>query len=102
MILMKNPWENLSLSKGSYILEIDRERIRRYNESVRDEAKKVIVGSIPEPFIGNPESAKVVLLNLNPGHSANDSDWHGREGFKKAMFLNLHHGPQEFPFYPLN
>jgi hypothetical protein len=99
---MKNPWEKLSLFKGSYVLKIDRERIRTYNDSVRDKAHEVIVGSIPEPFIGNPESAKVVLLSLNPGHSTKDLCWHKKNDFKKAMFLNLRHRPQRFPFYPLN
>ena len=102
MIIMENPWLKLRPSENSYILEIDREYIRQHNESVRDEKKKVIERSIPEPFIGNLESARVVLLGLNPGHSDDDAKNHSDPEFQKAMFQNLRHELQEYPFYPLN
>lgn len=98
---VRNPWRKLHPSKGSYVLEMDREDIRRYNAAVRDEAK-VIDWSIPEPFIGNPESARVVLLGLNPGHSNEDKEAHSNDDFREAMLHNLDHESQEYPFYPLN
>jgi hypothetical protein len=97
---MENPWSDLP-SKSPYILGMDRDSIRRFNEDAHDN-QKVIVESIPEPFIGNPPSAKVVLLNLNPGHSDDDKAAHGDAEFRKAMLRNLNHEPQEYPFYPLN
>lgn len=99
---MDNPWLRLCSSEGSYVLDMDCKDIVRYNESVRDETKKVIEKSIPEPFIGNPESARIVLLNLNPGHSEDDEKDHRNPEFQKAMFLNLQHKLEEYPFYPLN
>ncbi|MGA9308099.1 MAG: hypothetical protein WBW31_22065 [Candidatus Sulfotelmatobacter sp.] len=62
----------------------------------------MIVESIPEPFIGDPRSAKLVLLNLNPGHSEEDATAHANPEFRRAMCRNLRHEPQEHPFYPLN
>ena len=58
--------------------------------------------SIPEPFIGNPQSARVVLLNLNPGHSDDDAKAHADPLFGEAMMTNLRHGTQDCPFYALN
>jgi hypothetical protein len=95
-----NPWSKLS--ENPYVLEIDRECIRRHNELVRDEATKFIIGSIPEPYIGSPKTAKVVLLGKNPGHSDDDKKSYCDRDFQSAMFHNLLHEPQEYPFYPLN
>lgn len=61
-----------------------------------------MLNSIPEPFIGNPDTATLVLLNLNPGHSASDERDHACELIKAAIFRNLRHEHQEFPFYPFN
>ncbi|MBW4028704.1 MAG: hypothetical protein HIU93_15115 [Acidobacteria bacterium] len=99
---MTNPWQELRSSDESYILEMDREAIRRHNDSVSDAKKKVIVASIPEPFIGNPKSARLVLLGLNPGHSPEDEKSHRNPEFQNAMFLNLRQKLEEYPFYPLN
>lgn len=96
-----NPWLKLPASDDSYVLDIDRQDISAYNES-RHGAGKVIEGSLPEPFIGNPETAKVVLLNLNPGHSESDKDDYRNDDFEEAIVHNLRHEPQEYPFYPLN
>jgi hypothetical protein len=96
----QNPWLNLP-SGSPYILEIDRESVGRYNESV-GAGKKINLESIPEPFIGNPASAKVVLLSLNPGDSDQDSETHKDIEFRRAMDCNLRHESQEYPFYALN
>ena len=97
-----NPWLKLDTSANSYLLDEDREAIARYNFLSRDPKKRVILDSIPEPFIGNPDSAKVVLLGLNPGHSENDRKAHDNPDFRKAMFHNLRREKQDYPFYPLN
>jgi hypothetical protein len=100
---MENPWRNLCASEGTYILEMDRKYINDYNAAQKKEEVKVIVDSIPEPFIGNPMTARLVLLNLNPGHSRDDKKWHSDVAFQEAMFHNLRHEEcQKYPFYPLN
>lgn len=98
---MQNPWLQLP-TQSPYILEMDRVAIERYNESVRADDTKVIVESIPEPFIGNPVTAKVVLLSLNPGHSKDDAEAYSNADFRQAMMHNLRHEAQECPFYGLN
>jgi hypothetical protein len=100
--LMKNPWLSMSWTKGPYVFDRDRRKLDEYNLSVLDPRARVILDVIPEPFIGNPNSAQVVLLGLNPGYSASDPAWHAREDFRKSLFLNLGHKLQDYPFYPLN
>jgi hypothetical protein len=98
---IENPWLKLP-SDAPYVLEIDRKCIERYNEKKRSRARKIDTSLIPEPFIGNPRSAKLVLLNLNPGLAEDDAEAHTRPDLKAAMFLNLRHESQQYPFYPLN
>lgn len=102
MNLMNNPWLELAPSEDSYVLNMDRKAIDLYNNSLRDPDAKILLDSIPEPFIGNPKSARVVLLNLNPGHSQKDQKDHRGVELQRAMFHNLCHESQEYPFYPLN
>jgi hypothetical protein len=102
MITMDNPWLEPLPPEGPYVLDRDREAIDRYNDTVRYPEAKIMLGSIPEPFIGDPASATVVLLNLNPGHSETDEAEHRVVDLRKAMLNNLRHAPQEYPFYPLN
>jgi hypothetical protein len=97
---VQNPWPELP-SKSPYILSIDCESIRRYNESYRG-ANGVNVESVPEPFIGDLRSARLVLLNLNPGDSDDDRKAHCDDAFKGAMLHNLRCELQEYPFYSLN
>jgi hypothetical protein len=99
--MKQNPWLRFD-PDGSYVLDEDRLSVRRYNELVSAQNRRIIAGTIPEPFIGNPDSARVVLLGLNPGHSQKDFIWHERHDFRQSMLRNLKHEPQAFPFYPLN
>ena len=100
-VAVRNPWSDLP-DESPYVLDIDRASIDQYNRSRRNTDEKTILESVPEPFIGNPQSAKVVLLGLNPGHSADDAKAHSDASFRAAMMSNLRHEAQEFPFYALN
>jgi hypothetical protein len=96
-----NPWLRLP-RVPPYVLDVDRDFILRHNTVAPDDYK-IIDHCIPEPFIGNPETAKVVLLLLNPGFNKNtDSDSHRRSDFKDAIFRNIRRETQEYHFYPLN
>ena len=97
---MRNPWSELR-AQSPYVLDIDQASIDKYN-AIQHNDERVIVESISEPFIGNPRSAKVVLLSLNPGHSDDDAKAHSDGDFRKAMMRNLRHEAQECPFYALN
>jgi hypothetical protein len=99
---MNNPWTKLEGSRNGYVLDEDLEAIEAFNRSVADPNAKIVFGALPEPYIGNPDSARVVLLGLNPGYSATDPKWHAREDFRRALLLNLNHELKDYPFYPLN
>jgi hypothetical protein len=102
MDIMENPWRDLRPSEDSYVLEMDRQCITQHNEIVGEKKTRFIVGSIPEPFIGNHDSPRVVLLGKNPGHAAQVKKDHSDANFQMAIFRNLRHEPQEYPFYPMN
>jgi hypothetical protein len=97
---VRNPWSELP-GQSPYVLQIDGTSIDKYN-TLRNNDRKIIVESIPEPFIGNPQSAKVVFLSLNPGHSDDDAKAHSDADFRGAVMRNLRHEPQDCPFYGLN
>lgn len=79
---MKNPWELLSL-QPPYVLEIDKKWVQDYQDrivkrSVRKDTKVEqdefisrysleLNACLPFPYYGNPNSAKVLILQANPG-----------------------------------
>jgi hypothetical protein len=97
---MHNVWSDLPQA-SPYVLAMDCASVNNYNAKAVGR-KKINVESIPEPFIGNPETATVILLNLNPGDSPDDAKAHGDPEFRAAMILNLRHELHESPFYGLN
>jgi hypothetical protein len=99
-VSLHNPWLELP-QESPYVLSIDRGSIARRNARVAAE-HRINDGSIPEPFIGNPEIATVILLNLNPGDSPQDQAAHRDPAFRRALIRNLRHETQDYPFYPLN
>jgi hypothetical protein len=97
---MENPWLDLP-DQNPYVLELDKPSIARYSSRFVGDGS-INTESIPEPFIGNPGTATVLLLNLNPGDSPDDVKIHQHPAFRKAMFTNLRHAEQEYPFYALD
>jgi len=80
---------------------MDCEYVQRHNGRARPE-HRLMLDAIPEPFIGDPKTAKVVLLNLNPGYDAKVPWDHSRPEIKEAIFRNLRHEHQDYPFYAFN
>jgi len=101
---MLNPWLDLP-SEPPFVLPADRENLatlsRKITASGRGE-HAINLESLPEPFIGNPDSATVLLLNMNPGDSPDDKKAHDDPAFREALLCNLRQEEQNFPFYPLN
>ena len=98
---MKNPWKDLPERKP-FVLRDDLPMIESWrNDRKRDDAAKLHLELLPEPFLGDPKSP-VVLLNLNPGFSDTDTFWHSRPDFSTCSRDNLLHRPAEYPFYLLN
>lgn len=96
---MQNPWIKIPQNRP-YVLEEDESMIEDFNKTSRN---KIVLDSIPEPYLGDPFNCKVVLLNLNPGHDNFDYEWHNNNDvFRELSFKNLHHEHLEHPFYLLN
>ena len=74
----------------------------RHHNRLASPKHRIQENSLPEPFIGNPNSAKLVLLNLNPGHDGSVETDHGRPEIKDAIFDNLYQRHAEYPFYAFN
>jgi hypothetical protein len=96
--MIANPWMSLDPALPLYVLEMDRPYIERHNAKALPE-HRLMLHSIPEPFIGDPKTARVVLLSLNPGHCPEDEPDHRRPAIKNAIFRNLRQEPQVYPFY---
>lgn len=99
--MMNNPWKNLN-EAPPFVLESDRQIIEDHNNNSKaDENHKIHTELYPEPFLGNP-NADVVLLNLNPGFSPDDSRFHlSNEYFIQQATKNLLH-KSDHGFYLLD
>ena len=101
---MLNPWLNLP-AQPPFVLPGDGGSLTALSRKIAAVGSNdcaINLDSLPEPFIGNPETATVLLLNLNPGDDPDDARAHADPAFREALIRNLRHGAQEYPFYPLN
>jgi hypothetical protein len=99
---MDNPWLRLRFNVDTYFLKEDEECLESHNRDAH-ERTRFALGSIPEPFIGNPKTATVVLLGKNPGHASGaEREYRENPDLCAAMFSNLRHELTDCPFYPLN
>ena len=65
-------------TKNKYVVKDDEGRISRFNDDLKhdDEGKvidddRIILETPPEPWRGNPLSANLIILSLNPGYDPN-------------------------------
>jgi hypothetical protein len=72
--------------------------IEDHNKAMHSDSHQLKLDVLPEPYIGNPD-APVYLLNLNPGYSSKDVEWHNRADFGGAIRANLTHEKTAYPFY---
>ncbi len=101
---MPNPWLHLP-SIAPYVPPCDHQALDVFIKKLTPKGKSdhaINLESIPEPFIGNPESASVLLLSLNPGDDPKDAAAHKNPEFREALLCNLRHGSQLYPFYALH
>jgi len=100
--MMPNPWLDFKIIEGENILVVDKEntawleRCRRLNGDSR-----IVFEDNPVPYVGNPKTAKVVLLALNPGHNAGAfaDECHNDPKLRNTAEKNLRHEPLQYPFY---
>jgi len=84
---MPSPWNNFEPEMG--ILDVDMDGVREYEAQKRGKEFKIMRKLIPEPFLGNIESAPLLLLGGNPGFHPDDCKWHSGEEFRAAAIENL-------------
>ncbi len=94
---MENPW--IQLPKGPpFILPCDKKLIDVFNGRQHNTPFEIILNEIPSPYIGSPE-APIVLLNLNPCYSSDESNHPEIARFREIARANLLHKFYEYPFY---
>jgi hypothetical protein len=70
--------------------------------------KKIRLNLLPEPFIGNYQTAKVILLALNPGFRGDKNGevgedvWHKDKKFQTLIYDNIKLKNTQYPYYYLN
>ncbi len=96
---MNNPWLTLPL-QPPFVLETDKEQVELFNRRAKP-AYRMRTDLLPEPYLGDPAGASIILLNLNPGYSPNDHVFYSDSGRRQACLNNLAHAATDYPFYLL-
>ena len=95
---LPNPWMELP-SRAPYVLSSDRPFVEAFNKHA-DEAKRLDLNLLPEPFIGN-RSAPLVVLGLNPRWSEQNSENYSTPARPHAILANLRDEPEGQVHYAL-
>jgi len=111
---MNNPWHKL-VNKSPYILDIDRQWVEEYEANLQyiaSRKKDMKLGEellhnhrlrtddVPFPYYGNPHSAKVVVLQANPGYALLRTDRPYCDEILELDYQNLFHLPKP-PIYSM-
>ena len=112
-------WRRVDLSKPPYCFLDDTDKIIKENKSflfntynecvnnfdaVKDHPKRLHLGLIPVPFLGNLKMAKIFILTANPGFIVTDyEDEFENRKFRELLINNLRQeNLGEYPFSSLN
>lgn len=103
---MQNPWEDIEEDKEvrtnadgrkEFVAQVDQEVIDEYRKKITDPKRQLRLDVLPEPVIGDPTTAALVALQLNPGASPKDrpdkkrsSDYRAFEPMHERILGNLH------------
>jgi hypothetical protein len=109
----ENPW--LKMTKQTpYILEIDRAWYREYEGNLQKIANKknkaekhtilynhsIRTDNYPFPYYGNPDTAKVIVLQANPGYDIKHNQRPFADDMLELDYQNLLHNPNP-PLYSM-
>ncbi|MEL6894027.1 MAG: hypothetical protein AAFP84_20730 [Actinomycetota bacterium] len=99
----RNPWLDLP-SAPPWVLPDDRPAIETHHRRHPSGPRYLQVERcLPEPWVGDPRTATVIVLQLNPGYdAAGDDPFHANPVFQRAIIDCLRHQPMEWPFYLLD
>ncbi len=102
--LPPNPWTDLP-TRGAKVAVADRPYVEAFNATLADrkggDRFALHTELMPEPFMGDPARAQVLLLQLNPGFVADDVDAHADWRFRQRARANLVHSA-EYPVFLLD
>ncbi len=88
-------WNIVEPSAGDRIFECDKEALK----VSRAKTDGLDFRLLPEPFVGDVEHAKVILLNGNPFFDESDIEYPLRQEFEKRAQANWQNRHDQFPFY---
>lgn len=99
---MQNPWTDLP-TELPYVLRDDAEQVREFNTTHdSDDDHYLHVELLPEPYLGDPTNAPVVLLYRNPSFRDGVLSLHQEPAYQDSVRECLLHEVQEYPFFVLN
>ncbi len=100
---IENPWRKLPI-ESPFVLRSDEPAIKKHNVKFKNRSPFKIQTTqvIPEPYVGNVATAKVLILLLNPGYDYRNRKSHSDPAFRAALLKNLRHEKTEWPFYFFN
>ena len=96
---MITPWLTLP-DAAPFVLDTDRSAVAAANARASADAKLDLT-LLPEPYVGDPRVAPVLLLQLNPGLAGGEYETHVDPAFSSVLGRNLRHENDEWPFYYL-
>jgi hypothetical protein len=97
---MKNPWLALP-RRPPFVLPADRAAVLAFNGTTTS-STRLRLGLLPTPFLGNPGTARVLVLQLNPGFEDSDTRLNRRHDFVVAARANLRHKRTKYPTFTLD
>ena len=90
-------WRQWNSGSPPYMLEADAPFLKRSGEYYDDirrvdydsKDKRLHLGLLPGPFMGDILNASIYILTLNPGYRPRDYDGDKKPDFRRAMLANL-------------
>jgi hypothetical protein len=95
---LENPWTKVG---ARYALPEDEWYVRRYNIKAKP-PQQAQLQVPPQPYIGNPLTARVILLGKNPSYSPVDDDDLARVSELETENMRALTFESEYPFFSLD
>jgi hypothetical protein len=97
--IMNNPWEQILNKRNLFVIDADKQAIEKFNEKASDDYK-IHTDLPPEPYIGNPITADIFLLALNPGYAGDEKEYLSKNPtLYQALLNNLIHQNIDYPLF---
>lgn len=99
MNIINNPWEQILNKRNLFVIDADMQAVEKFNEKASDDYK-IHTDLPPEPYIGNPITADIFLLALNPGYAGDEQEYLSKNPtLYQALLNNLIHQNIDYPLF---